>query len=114
MVPRSALWSRRSASARSSPSWERSWVDPTMSVKRTPRNVACRPPSTGARYPAADRAAGGAGTVAPVRGKGVLVSFGVWTLFVWATRVGTAWNQDDLSAAGRAGRVALALSFTAF
>jgi hypothetical protein len=49
-----------------------------------------------------------------MRGRGLLVAFGVWTLFVWATRIGTAWSQDDLSTAGRAGRVGLALSFTAF
>jgi hypothetical protein len=42
----------------------------------------------------------------------VLVGFGVWTLFVWATRIGTAWNQDDLTGAARAGRLGLALSFT--
>lgn len=47
-----------------------------------------------------------------MRGKGALVAFGVWTLFVWATRIGTAWTQDDLSAAARSGRVGLALSFT--
>jgi len=47
-----------------------------------------------------------------MRGKGALVAFGVWTLFVWATRIRTAWTQDDLSAAARAGRVGLALSFT--
>ena len=45
-------------------------------------------------------------------GRRLLVAFGVWTLFVWATRVGTAFEQDDLSGVARAGRVGLALSFT--
>ena len=47
-----------------------------------------------------------------MRGRRLLVAFGAWTLFVWATRVGTAFEQDDLSAAARAGRVGLAVSFT--
>src|SRR5215203_4660477 len=45
-------------------------------------------------------------------GRRLLVAFGLWTLFVWATRVGTAFEQDDLSDLARAGRVGLALSFT--
>jgi hypothetical protein len=47
-----------------------------------------------------------------VPGRRLLVAFGAWTLFVWATRVGTAFEQDDLSDAARAGRVGLAISFT--
>jgi hypothetical protein len=47
-----------------------------------------------------------------VRGRRLLVAFGAWTLFVWGTRVGTAFEQDDLSGATRAGRVGLAVSFT--
>jgi hypothetical protein len=45
-------------------------------------------------------------------GRRLLVAFGGWTLFVWGTRVGTAFEQDDLSGFERVGRVGLALSFT--
>jgi hypothetical protein len=41
-----------------------------------------------------------------------IFAFGLWTLFVWTTRIGTALGEDDLSAAARTGRVALAFSFT--
>jgi len=41
-----------------------------------------------------------------------LVALGVWTLLVWATRINNVLFQDDLTAAGRATRLALALSFT--
>ena len=41
-----------------------------------------------------------------------ILAFGLWTLFVWTTRIGTALGEDDLSTAARAGRVALAVSFT--
>jgi hypothetical protein len=47
-----------------------------------------------------------------VRGRPLLLAFGAWTLFVWATRVGTAFEQDDLSGLERVGRVGLAVSFT--
>ncbi len=47
-----------------------------------------------------------------MRGRPLLLAFGAWTLFVWATRVGTAFEQDDLSGLERVGRVGLALSFT--
>jgi len=42
-----------------------------------------------------------------------LVALGVWSLFVWATRIDNVLAQDDLTGAGRAARLALALSFTA-
>ena len=41
-----------------------------------------------------------------------LVTLGVWTLLVWATRIDNVLSQDDLTGAGRAARLALALSFT--
>ena len=36
----------------------------------------------------------------------------VWTFFVWTTRIGNIWGDDDLDTAGKVGRTALALSFT--
>ena len=45
-------------------------------------------------------------------GRRLLVAFGAWTLFVWATRIGTAFEQDDLSGLDRVGRVGMAVSFT--
>ena len=39
-------------------------------------------------------------------GRRLLVAFGAWTVFVWATRIGTALDE------GAEGRVALAVSFT--
>jgi hypothetical protein len=36
----------------------------------------------------------------------------VWTFFVWTTRIGNIWRDEDLDAAGKVGRTALALSFT--
>ncbi len=41
-----------------------------------------------------------------------LVALGVWTLIVWATRIDNVLAQDDMTSAGRAARLALALSFT--
>jgi len=41
-----------------------------------------------------------------------LAALGVWTLLVWATRIDNVLAQDDLTGAGRAARLALALSFT--
>ncbi len=41
-----------------------------------------------------------------------IAAFGLWTLFVWTTRIGTALGEDDLSGAARAGKVALAVAFT--
>jgi hypothetical protein len=38
-----------------------------------------------------------------------LVAF---TFFVWTTRIGNIWSDDDLDTAGKVGRTALALSFT--
>ena len=45
-------------------------------------------------------------------GRRLLVAFGAWTLFVWATRVGTAFEQDDLTGLERVGRVGMAVAFT--
>jgi hypothetical protein len=39
-------------------------------------------------------------------GRRLLVAFGLWTLFVWATRIGTALDE------GATGRVVLAVAFT--
>ena len=39
-------------------------------------------------------------------GRRLLVAFGLWTVFVWATRIGTALDE------GATGRVVLAVSFT--
>jgi len=36
-----------------------------------------------------------------------------WTVFVWTIRIGNVIGDDDLSSGAKAGRVALALSFTA-
>jgi peptidoglycan/LPS O-acetylase OafA/YrhL len=36
----------------------------------------------------------------------------VWTFFVWTTRIGNIWRDEDLETAGKIGRTALALSFT--
>ncbi len=41
----------------------------------------------------------------------LLLAFGAWTLFVWATRIDNVLGEDGLSGAGRAARLALALSF---
>ena len=43
---------------------------------------------------------------------GWLIGLGVWTLVVWTTRIDNVLSQDDLTTAGRAARLALALSFT--
>jgi hypothetical protein len=43
---------------------------------------------------------------------GAVVALVVWTLFVWSTRFGTIWSDDDLDTAGKLGRTALGLSFT--
>lgn len=45
-------------------------------------------------------------------GRRLLVAFGAWTLFVWGTRVGTAFEQDDLRGLDRVGRVGMAVGFT--
>jgi hypothetical protein len=34
-----------------------------------------------------------------------------WTLFVWGTRIGTIWSDDDLDAVARVGRTLLVASF---
>ncbi len=47
-----------------------------------------------------------------MRGRRLLVALGLWTLFVWATRIDNVLGQDGLTTAGRAARLALALSFT--
>jgi hypothetical protein len=36
----------------------------------------------------------------------------VWTLLVWTTRINNIWADDTLDTTGKAGRTALALSFT--
>jgi hypothetical protein len=36
----------------------------------------------------------------------------VWTFFVWTTRIGNIWRDEDLETAGKVGRTALALTFT--
>ena len=41
-----------------------------------------------------------------------LIGLGAWTLFVWTTRIDNVLSQDDLTTAGRAARLVLALSFT--
>jgi hypothetical protein len=41
-----------------------------------------------------------------------VVALVAWTFFVWTTRIGNIWNDDDLDTAGKVGRTALALSFT--
>ncbi len=46
-----------------------------------------------------------------VRAMSLLV-FGVWSLFVWTTRIGNVLRDDDLSSGGKVSGVALALSFT--
>jgi hypothetical protein len=35
-----------------------------------------------------------------------------WTLFVWATRIGNIWNDDDAGTGAKVTSTALALSFT--
>jgi hypothetical protein len=47
-----------------------------------------------------------------MRARPAVVVLVVWTLFVWSTRFGTIWSDEDLSTAGKLGRTALALSFT--
>jgi hypothetical protein len=47
-----------------------------------------------------------------VTGRRLLVAFGAWTLFVWGTRVATAFEQDDLTGLERVGRVGMAVGFT--
>jgi hypothetical protein len=37
----------------------------------------------------------------------------VWTFLVWTTRIGNILRDEDLDTAGRVGRTALALAFTA-
>lgn len=38
----------------------------------------------------------------------------VATLLIWTTRIRNIWSDEELGAAGRVGRTALALAFTAF
>ncbi len=47
------------------------------------------------------------------RGARWLLAFGLWTAFVWTTRIGTLLAEDDLSAGARTLRMTLVLSFTA-
>lgn len=47
-----------------------------------------------------------------LRGRWAVVALVAWTFFVWTTRIGNIWNDDDLDTAGKVGRTALALSFT--
>jgi hypothetical protein len=47
-----------------------------------------------------------------VRRRPATVALVAWTFLVWTTRVGTIWEDDELSGAGKVGRTALALSFT--
>jgi hypothetical protein len=41
------------------------------------------------------------------------VALVAWTFFVWTTRIGNILRDEDLDTAGRVGRTALALAFTA-
>lgn len=50
--------------------------------------------------------------MAALRGRWAVVALVAWTFFVWTTRIGNIWNDDDLDTAGKVGRTALALSFT--
>jgi hypothetical protein len=43
-----------------------------------------------------------------------LVAFGAWTGFVWVTRIRNAFEDDELTAGGKAAAVALAATFLAF
>ena len=47
-----------------------------------------------------------------LRRHGAVVALVAWTFFVWTTRIGNIWRDDDLDTAGKVGRTALALSFT--
>jgi hypothetical protein len=47
-----------------------------------------------------------------MRRRGWVVALVAWTFFVWTTRIGNIWRDDDLDTAGKVGRTALALSFT--
>jgi len=42
-----------------------------------------------------------------------LLVFGLWTLFVWATRIGTVLGDDALTGADKAARLVLVASFVA-
>lgn len=50
--------------------------------------------------------------VTGLRARWAVVALVAWTFFVWTTRIGNIWNDDDLATAGKVGRTALALSFT--
>jgi hypothetical protein len=50
--------------------------------------------------------------VVPMRRNLPVLALVVWTFFVWTTRIGNIWGDDDLDTAGKVGRTALALSFT--
>jgi len=47
-----------------------------------------------------------------MRGRWAVVALVAWTFFVWTTRIGNIWRDDDLETAGKVGRTALAMSFT--
>ena len=47
-----------------------------------------------------------------MRSRWSVVALVAWTFFVWTTRIGNIWGDDDLDTAGKVGRTALALSFT--
>lgn len=50
--------------------------------------------------------------IAALRRHWAVVALVAWTFFVWTTRIGNIWNDDDIDTAGKVGRTALALSFT--
>lgn len=50
--------------------------------------------------------------MALIRRHAWVVALVAWTFFVWTTRIGNIWGDDDLDTAGKVGRTALALSFT--
>lgn len=41
-----------------------------------------------------------------------LLVFGLWSVLIWATRIDNVLGDDDLTGAGKASRLALAISFT--
>lgn len=48
-----------------------------------------------------------------MRSRRAAVALVVWTFLVWTARIANVWGDEGLDTAGKVGRTALALSFTA-
>ena len=51
-------------------------------------------------------------TVARLRRRPATVAFVIWTFFVWTTRIGNIWRDDELTSGEKWSSTAIAASFT--